>query len=93
MFAMRSSSNPPSPMSNGKVTGIEPPLIETEAYGLVNARILYANPDDSWEVALFGTNLTDEEYVEHGSISPAVGLANVIAGRPREWGLSVEWRF
>ncbi|NJL28146.1 MAG: TonB-dependent receptor [Thermoanaerobaculia bacterium] len=69
------------------------PLIEEDGYGLVNARVTWSPPSDRWELALFGTNLGDESYLEHGAISPAVGLATGISGRPREWGLNVGLRF
>jgi len=69
------------------------PFIEQEAFGLVNARIVYAFPSDRWELALFGTNLTDELYLEHGFAAANAGVAVGIAARPREWGLSAQVRF
>jgi len=69
------------------------PLVAENGYGLVNARVTFAPAGKPWEVALFGTNLTDERFIEAGAVSPAIGLASVIAGRPREWGLSLEYRF
>jgi len=35
---------------------------ELPGYGLLNARVTYTSPDQSWEVALFGNNLADKEY-------------------------------
>ena len=34
----------------------------SQAYELLNARIEWASPEDTWRVALGATNLTDEEY-------------------------------
>ena len=33
-----------------------------EGYGLLNGRVRYASADGSWELSLFGNNLTDEVY-------------------------------
>ena len=63
------------------------------AYALLNARLMYAPLGDRWEFALFGTNLGDEAYFDHGFAALSAGLATGIAGRPREWGVSVLRRF
>ncbi len=63
------------------------------AYGLINARVSYLMPSGSWELSLFGTNLADEEYLEHGLFPAAFGPAIGTAGRPREWGASARYRF
>ena len=33
---------------------------DQEAFGLLDARLIYRPPSDQWEVAVFGLNLTDE---------------------------------
>ena len=67
--------------------------IAQEAFDLIHARATYALPSGRWEVALFGTNLTDEQYLEHGLLPAAFGLAVGVSGRPREWGASARFRF
>lgn len=62
-------------------------------HSLFNGRLMYAPTGDRWEFALFGTNLSDEAYLEHGFAAISAGLATGIAGRPREWGVSVLRRF
>lgn len=69
------------------------PGIAQQGYGLLNARLHYALPSGRWEVALFGTNLTGEEYLETGLFTGAFGVSIGIAGRPREWGLTAGFRF
>ena len=64
-----------------------------DGYDLINARVSYLLPDGRWELAIFGTNLTDEEYLEHGLVPEAFGPAIGVAGRPREWGASARYRF
>ncbi len=69
------------------------PLVTQEAYDLLHARLSFVPVSERWEVALFGTNLTDEEYLEHGIFIASLGPALGVAGRPREWGLSTKFRF
>lgn len=68
------------------------PGIAQEGFGKLDARVVVA-PSDRWEVALFGTNLTDEAYVETGFSVPAFGVDLGIPGRPREWGVSLRVDF
>ena len=63
-----------------------------EAYGVLNARVLYA-PSARWEVALFGTNLTDEDYLVSALRLEAVGTTLGVGARPREWGATFEIRW
>lgn len=69
------------------------PSIAQEGYSLAHARLMYAPSGDRWEIALAGTNLTDEEYLEHGFAAISAGLATGVAGRPREWSLSLLYRY
>ncbi|MEO8315979.1 MAG: TonB-dependent receptor [Pseudomonadota bacterium] len=69
------------------------PLITDGGYGLLNARLTYALPGDDLQVSVFGTNLTDELYLVSGNASGAFGLAEASYGRPREYGLSLNYRF
>ncbi len=68
------------------------PAVSQEAYDLLGARILVA-PSERWEVALFGTNLTDETYLETGFATGAFGPNIGIPARPREWGVSARFLF
>ena len=69
------------------------PLITDAGYGLLNARLIYAFAGDALQVSLFGTNLTDELYFVSGNASGAFGLAEASYGRPREYGVSLTYRF
>jgi iron complex outermembrane recepter protein len=66
--------------------------ITQPAYALVNARLTY-EAGANWSIAVFGTNLTDERYVNSGFYSDAFLLEFVTLGRPREYGLTVNVRF
>jgi len=64
------------------------------AYGLLNARVVFDAPDRSWNVALWGTNLTDEWYVNGGFDTRNVwGYDFSIIGRSREVGVSLGFTF
>jgi len=63
-----------------------------EAYGLLNARIGY-DSGSNWNVALTGSNLTDEYYFNSGFYTRAEQIHFMTVGRPREWGLTFNFRF
>lgn len=69
------------------------PIITDDGYALVNARLSYTLPNEAISVAVFGSNLTNTLYLVSGNASGAFGLAEASYGRPREWGLSVGYRF
>lgn len=68
-------------------------LIAQSGYGIVNSRLTYTAADESWNLALFATNLTDRRYFVSGNASAAFGLAEASYGRPREWGLTLGVKF
>lgn len=68
-------------------------LVAQSGYGIINSRLTYTAPDDSWTLALFATNLADRRYFVSGNASGAFGLAEVSYGRPREWGVTLGAKF
>jgi iron complex outermembrane receptor protein len=64
------------------------------SYGILNSRVTYAPADANWSLALWGTNLTDEQYVNGGFDARQVwGYDFATIGRPREVGLTANLRF
>jgi iron complex outermembrane receptor protein len=63
------------------------------AFDIVNAYASFATIDSHWEIALFGTNLTDERYRISGNSSLGFGLAESTFAAPREWGATLRYRF
>jgi iron complex outermembrane receptor protein len=61
-----------------------------EGYELFNARVAFESADGHYEIALWGQNLSDEEYAVHSfdlsQLSP--GTKSDILGAPRTYGLS-----
>ena len=65
----------------------------TDAYGLLSGRITYASPDGNWDVAIFGTNLTDQWYRLGGFYAVLGGVDQGVVARPREFGVSLRMEF
>lgn len=65
----------------------------TDAYGLLSGRITYASPDGNWDVAIFGTNLTDQWYRLGGFYAVLGGVDQGVVARPREIGVSLRMEF
>ncbi|MGH8305047.1 MAG: TonB-dependent receptor, partial [Steroidobacteraceae bacterium] len=76
------------------------------SYGTLNARMVLASPTQTWELALFGANLTDKRYAYNGgtveSFTPGgPGMPLVltptiawnIPGAPRTFGLEGTYRW
>ena len=68
--------------------------INNDSYGLLNARVTLELDSIGTEVALFASNLTDEEYTVTGTdLRQGAGLMAVVPGFPRTYGLSITKRF
>jgi iron complex outermembrane recepter protein len=66
---------------------------ETGDFGTVNLRFVYTPPSDAWDLALFGTNLTDEYILNSGFFHGIWGYDFATVARPREVGASLTFRF
>ena len=62
-------------------------------YGLVNLRLGYAPSAGNWELAVFGTNLTNEYYLNSGFFHSLWDIDFATVGRPREAGVELKVRF
>lgn len=70
------------------------PTIQQDAYTLVNSRVSYVSSNGNWELALFGTNLTDETYITNAlDLAATFGFLEVYFGRPREIGVELKVNF
>ncbi len=63
-----------------------------KGFGLLNARVTY-DSGKNWSVALLGTNLTDEYYLNSGFYTVAEQIDFVTLGRPREYGVTFNFTF
>lgn len=70
------------------------PGIEQDDYGLLNARAGYRWDGGRYEVALFGNNLLDEDFIiDAGNTGGSFGIPTFIGGPPRLFGIEVRARF
>lgn len=73
---------------------INTPELIQDGVSLINARVAFTGADDEWTLALFGTNLTDETYITSGvADEPGFGLVERNPAFPRQWGVSLSYRF
>ncbi len=64
------------------------------AYGVLNARVVYEPAERNWTLAVWATNVTDEQYVNGGFDARQVwGYDFAVIGPPREVGASLSIRF
>jgi iron complex outermembrane receptor protein len=70
------------------------PSLRQDGYTLLDASLAYETQDGRWRFTAYGQNLTDEIYV-NGGFADLVdqGYAEVAVARPREYGLTVEFRY
>ena len=66
---------------------------ESGDWGTVNARIVYEPADGQYALSVFGTNLTDEYMLNSGFFHGIWGYDFATVGRPREVGVSLNYRF
>lgn len=66
---------------------------ESGDWGVVNARFTYEPANRQYAVSLFGTNLTDEYMLNSGFFHGIWGYDFSSVSRPREVGVSLNYRF
>lgn len=70
------------------------PGIEQDAYGLLNIRLGYITNNRKYEVAFYGSNLLDEQYIiDAGNTGLVFGTPTFVAGAPRFFGMQLRARF
>jgi iron complex outermembrane receptor protein len=68
---------------------------QIKGYGLVNARLTWASPDDRFQVQVWGENLSDKLYInDRGApLGGLLGSQSVVYGKPRTWGVRLIGKF
>lgn len=69
------------------------PLLSQDSYWLWNARAAWTSADEHWEVAAYGRNLGDEEYLVYAFDLSFFGFNEEMLGTPRTYGLEARYRF
>ena len=73
--------------ANNNIQGV------TESYWLLNARLSATSADERWEVAVWGKNITEEEYFQNQLVIPFLGGVLQTPNYPRTWGATVTYRW
>ncbi len=70
------------------------PLNKTDSYTLTNVRVAWKNAGKDLTIALEGTNVTDEYYLQNRfDVSGGAGAVKDLPGRSQEWALVVRKSF
>ena len=87
--------------SSSSLYVLEFPQLIQKAYSLFDARLTWTSPDETWDFAIWGTNLADEDYAVGATASPADGFdpskglnsAAIVPGDERTIGatLTLHW--
>jgi iron complex outermembrane receptor protein len=60
----------------------------------LSARITWASPNERWAAAVYGSNLTDEEYLVGGTaLIESSGTGGIAVAPPRMYGAELQYRF
>jgi len=66
------------------------PSIIQDPYALVNARLSYRAASGKWQASVFGTNLSNKQYLTSGlDLASTFGFVESYYGRPREAGIDL----
>ena len=68
-------------------------LAQSDDYTVWNARISLAGVDDRWEVALWGKNLGNEDYLEQSFVTSFFTITGDLYNIPRTYGASFTYNF
>ncbi len=70
------------------------PGIEQDGYALVNLRLGVQLAEGRWDIALYGNNLADKDYlIDAGNTGRLFGTPTFIQGLPRTYGITVTGKF
>ncbi len=64
-----------------------------DSYALANARVTWFSEDEKWRVAIFGENITDEEYRTFSFDLAFLGFSTDVYGKPSWYGATVGYTF
>jgi len=73
--------------------GLPASYSESGGQGVVNLRMQYNPGGGKWNLAVFGTNLTNEQLINSGFFDGIWGFDFATVGRPREGGVQFNFKF
>lgn len=69
------------------------PISLQDEYWIVNARMAVASADEKWELAVWGKNIFDEEYLSFFNDVAGLGFVIDVWGMPATYGVSLDYKF
>ena len=69
------------------------PFLYQDSYDMMNASLTYSDNSESWDLVVFGDNLTDERIITSGDSNFGLGFHEANYNRPREYGVILRYRF
>ena len=72
---------------------VNDPVIRAGSWWLFDARVALGAADESWEIALWGRNLSDNRHVVQGLDVATLGFGNRTYNAPRTYGVTGTIRF
>jgi len=72
-------------------TNQDSPVYRGEAWSEVDLRLEISDPDDKWQVAIYGQNVTDERRLSFAA--PFGGFPAGVVSEPAKWGIETIFRF
>lgn len=68
--------------------------LEQDAYGLLNANLVFRMHEPNVALSIFATNLLDEHYIiSAGNTGTMFGVPTFVPGAPRMFGAKLTWNF
>ena len=64
---------------------------KVDGYSLLNARLAWSAPQDRYEIALWGKNLTNKAYIT--SVAPIITMDQLNYNEPRTYGVQLSAHF
>ncbi|NIB38684.1 TonB-dependent receptor [Pseudomaricurvus alkylphenolicus] len=69
-------------------------IYREDDFGLLSARVTFISADEHWQLAAWGTNLTNEHFIEsYGGVTDSFGMTSVRRGEPRMGGVELTYRY
>jgi iron complex outermembrane receptor protein len=78
--------------SQGAGSPVDAVLLALPGYTLLNARVAYDSPNDRWQLAFYGKNLTNTAVIVSPSSDGLSGYARMY-GEPRTFGIEGRYSF
>ncbi|NIB38269.1 TonB-dependent receptor [Pseudomaricurvus alkylphenolicus] len=71
------------------------PAFAADSYWVVDGRLALSDPEDNWQIALWGKNLADEEYVVNRfeTLNGEPGSSWTWYGAPRTYGINLRYNW